>query len=109
MRSKFEKEVMKHNKGLKYEPIKLTYSMQYTPDFKLKNGILIECKGWTKTLSADLAKLKKVRESNPEVDLRLLWQKLSMKVSKSMTAAEWSEKYGFKYAEGPLVPRDWMI
>lgn len=114
VRSGFEAKLLKQLKATKtkfgYESTKIKYVVPervatYTPDFVLKNGIIIEAKG--KFTSADRKKMILVRDQNPELDIRLVFMrdnKIS-KVSKT-TYSMWSEKNGFDYAIGE-IPESW--
>lgn len=113
-KSKFEDKVLLDLKtrGLnaKYESLKLKYDLiglGYTPDLVLPNGIVVELKGYFRTESR--TKMIAVRATNPVLDIRFVFQKLSSKVqgSKKMTCEDWAIKYGFQYAEG-TVPDAWF-
>lgn len=100
--------------AFRYEPRdrKLKYVSEYNPDFELPNGVLVETKGFHRDLGTALTKLLKVRRDNPDVVIRILWDNGKMKVprkvnGKSMTAAQWSEKNGFEWAEG-RIPDQWL-
>jgi len=115
-RSKFEKSVAKHlteNKvRFKYETDKIKYVVPesnhtYLIDFKLPNGIIVETKG-----VMDLAtrkKMKLVKEQNPDLDIRFVFQRAQNPIRKGSktTYATWADKNGFKWAEG-TVPTDWL-
>jgi Phage endonuclease I len=114
-RSGFEKKVYEQALGvgltLDFEPkdAHLTYTKlsRYIPDFRLANGILIECKG--RFTSADRAKMLNVRKVHQDKDIRLVFQRASNRITKnpnSLTYAGWAEKHGFKWHEG-TVPKDW--
>lgn len=97
--------------SFEYEGTRLKYEVSktktYTPDFKLPNGIYIEAKGWFQ--AADRSKLKDVRASNPEIDLRLVFQRASNRLSKTSktTYADWCDQYGFRWAERD-IPQVWL-
>lgn len=102
---------------LKYETDTLNYIVperkaKYTPDFVFtkKNGKLmyIETKGrWT---SIDRLKMKHVLASNPGIDIRLVFQNPSQKISKSSstTYESYAIKLGIKYVAKKLIPYEWM-
>lgn len=81
-------------------------SHKYTPDFILDNGIIIEAKGYL--TSEDRTKMKLVKESNPELDIRFVFQRCSNKLNKKSptTYAMWAAKYGFPCAER-FIPHEW--
>jgi hypothetical protein len=94
-----------------YETKKYTYVTirNYKPDFILKNGIYIECKGWHKGFSEALRKLVAVKEQHPDLDLRIVWENLKTKTypKSKMTVEDWSKKHGFIYAEKE-IPQKWL-
>jgi len=80
---------------------------KYTPDILLDNGIIIEIKGFL-----DLEDRKKhllVKEQNPELDIRFLFQNSKNKINKGSktTYADWATKNGFKFAD-KIVPDEWI-
>ena len=115
MRNKFEKKIAKKLKDsgveFEYEKESLNYtvpekSRRYTPDFFLKNGIIIEAKGrWT---VHDRQKMLLIKEQFPELDIRMLFQydNFIRKGSKTRYSA-WCEKKGIPYAIGE-IPEEWL-
>ena len=65
-----------------YESEKISYVIQhhYTPDFILPNHTVLECKGYWD--AADRRKIKKVKEDNPDLDLRMVFQSPYNTISK---------------------------
>lgn len=111
-KSKFEAEIARlldrQNVDYSYEGMNLRYAVirNYKPDFILPNGVIIETKGYF--ASDDQRKMRAVREQHPELDIRMVFQRLAGKVQGSkMTNAEWCDKYGFKYADGK-IPKEWI-
>lgn len=117
-RSKFEKSVggllEEANVSFRYENKKdvLKYVQPatehtYTPDFVLPNGIIVETKG--RLTMYDRKKMVLVRESNPDKDIRFVFQRANNKIRKGSktTYAKWAEKNGFKWAEGS-IPQEWI-
>lgn len=80
---------------------------RYTPDFPLPNGIIVETKG--RFLPADRKKHLLVRKSNPDIDVRFVFQNPNARISKTSktTYADWCDKNGFLYAKG-LIPDEWL-
>jgi hypothetical protein len=80
---------------------------KYTPDFTLPNGIRIEAKGYL--TAEDRAKMKRVKASNPFLDIRFVFGRASNKLNKESptTYAMWAEDNGFKWAE-KVIPREWI-
>lgn len=87
---------------------KLEYSIPstYTADFKI-GDIYIETKGYFRP--SDRRKMKEVKNSNPELDIRIWFQKdlyLNPK-TKATTYTQWAEKHGFPYHVGEKFPEHW--
>lgn len=111
-RSKFEKELYNNARGqLDYEPqdshLRYNKPAKYIPDFRLPNGILIEAKGYF--TSSDRTKMLRVRDQNPTVDIRFVFQRAGNKLTKakkSKTYSQWCEQHGFKWSE-TTIPEHW--
>ena len=84
---------------------------RYTPDFPIGRSktIYIEAKGRFRTAS-ERAKMILVREQNPGVDIRLVFQKASLPIYKGSPTshAKWAEDHGFLYADGGIIPDAWL-
>ena len=96
-----------------YENKKLKYTIParnatYTPDFDL-GPFLVEAKGYFRS-AADRQKLVLVKKDNPEADLRLVFQKASNPIYKGSptTYAKWAEDHGFLWADGGVIPDEWI-
>ena len=78
-----------------YETTKIAYQIahNYQPDFILPNGIILECKGYWD--SDDRRKIKNVKEQNPDVDVRMVFQSPYNTISKrsKTTYAKWCERH----------------
>lgn len=116
-RSKYEEGIANQLEAsvipYQYEAESFKYVRQctYLTDFRVlgPNGpIHIEAKGWF--TSADRTKLLLVREQNPWIDIRILFQRPSNTLSKKSktTYAEWADKHGFIWAQGITVPSEWV-
>lgn len=113
-RSHFEKEIadaaIEEGIEFEYEPkdsvIEWTpKSKKYLPDFVLRNGIIIEAKG--RLTQADRAKLVRIKELYPELDIRLVFQFDNKLSPKSKTRySTWAQKHGFLYAM-KSIPKEW--
>ena len=102
---------------VKYETETLQYiipqkNSKYTPDFIFtkKNGktMYIETKGrWTST---DRQKMKHVLTSNPNIDLRMVFQNPNQKISKgSKTTYEmYAKKLGIQHVAKKEIPTEWL-
>lgn len=95
-----------------YEQYCLKYTLpssqhQYTPDFILPNGIIIEGKGVFE--AADRKKHLLIKKQYPNLDIRFVFSSAKTKIAPGakMTVAEWCEKNGFRYAQ-KSIPREWF-
>jgi hypothetical protein len=111
-RSKFEvgiaADLEARGVPFEYEKLRLKYTTEHTykPDFTA-GTVVIEAKGYF--TSEDRSKLLAVKKANPDLDLRLLFQRASNKLFKESetTYADWADKHGFPWAEG-RVPDEWL-
>lgn len=95
-----------------YEAVTLEYEQpketrRYTPDFILRNGIVIEGKGqW---VTADRKKMKLVRAQHPDIDIRMVFSRSATRISKKSqtTYAAFCRSLGIKYAD-KLIPVSWL-
>jgi len=80
---------------------------EYTPDFRLPNGIFVETKG--RFVLEDRKKHLLIKSQHPELDIRFVFQNSKNKIRKGSktTYADWCEKHGFKYAD-KAIPEDWV-
>lgn len=105
-------ELKKHNIDGEYEKHKVVYTKpithhEYTPDFKLPNGIFVETKG--RFVLEDRKKHILIKEQHPDLDIRFVFQNSKNKIRKGSktTYADWCLKHGFKYAD-KTIPEDWL-
>jgi len=103
---------------LNYETETLHYIVperkaKYTPDFvftKLDGSLMyIETKGrWTST---DRLKMKHVLQSNPGIDIRMVFQAPTQKISKASktTYEDYAKKLGIKYIGKKTIPEEWLV
>ncbi len=95
--------------AFEYESERIPYrkTHHYIPDFRLPNGVFIEGKG--RFTAADRAKLKAVRQQNPDIDIRLVFSRSSSRLSKTSktTYGQWCEQHGFPYAD-KHIPTEWL-
>jgi len=101
-------------RGIKYtfEPCVIEYQVnetkKYTPDFKLQGyPFYLEFKGWF--TPADRKKALRVRESNPDKEVRFVFQNSKNKIRRgSKTSyADWCDANGFMWAD-MYVPQHWI-
>lgn len=94
---------------MEYETLWLPYVIKhnYNPDFILPNGIIVEAKG--KLDAASMRKMKAVKETHPELDIRFVFQCATNKLTKrsKMRYWQWAEREGFPWAEGD-IPVEWF-
>ena len=95
-----------------FEQYKLKYVVPareatYTPDFVLRNGIIVESKGIFDV--EDRKKHLLIREQHPDLDIRFVFSSSRAKLYKgSKTSyAEWCEKNDFQFAD-KLIPSAWL-
>ena len=114
-RSKLEEKVadLLVDLGVKYEyeTTKVRYIIQhvYTPDFVLPNGVVLECKGYWD--SKDRRKIKAVKEQNPALDLRMVFQAPYNTISKKSktTYAQYCERLGILWCSFSNIPIKWLM
>lgn len=110
MRSSFEDKVIKLlNEKLvefNYEPFSLTYSVPkvYIPDIQLKNGIIVELKGYFRI--EDMEKMRAIKASHPHLDIRIVFQD-NPNSKNGIKYSKWCKKYGFQFAFGE-IPEEWI-
>tara|TARA_R100001463_G_scaffold4980_1_gene17627 strand:+ start:3178 stop:3531 length:354 start_codon:yes stop_codon:yes gene_type:complete len=97
--------------SFEYETHKLAYQIQhyYKPDFILPNGVILETKGyWDKD---DRRKMKAVKEQNPDLDIRMVFQSPYNTISKKSktTYAQFCEKNDIPWTSYHEIPIDWLI
>ena len=94
-----------------YETTKIPYTIphNYYPDFILPNGIILECKGYWE--ASDRRKIKSVKEQNPDIDLRMVFQAPFNTISKKSktTYAKWCEQHDIPWTSFKNIPLDWLI
>ena len=102
---------------LRYETETLNYTIperkaKYTPDFvfvKRTGGIMyIETKGrWT---TVDRTKMKHVLQSNPGIDIRMVFQNPNQKLSKTSptTYEAFARKLGIQHVAKKEIPEEWF-
>lgn len=113
-RSKLEEKVadLLSKLGVPYEyesklvPYVIHYN--YKPDFILSNGIYLETKGLFDP--EDRRKMVAVKEANPDLDIRFVFQAPYNKIRKGSktTYAQWADKHGFKWCAYHSIPIDWL-
>ncbi len=113
-RSKLEEQVsdLLNQLGVPYEyesnKVAYTISHYYIPDFILPSGIILEVKGYFGP--EDRRKIKNLKEQNPEVDIRMVFQAPYNKISKKSktTYAKWCDRLGIKWCAFYDIPIEWL-
>jgi hypothetical protein len=94
-----------------YESTKISYTIphNYTPDFVLPNHVILEAKGYWD--AADRRKMKAVKEQNPDLDIRMVFQSPYNKISKKSktTYAQWCERHDIPWTTWQEIPMEWLI
>lgn len=113
-RSKFEEDTIKQleKDGVEFEYEKLTLHYElpmkkYKPDLQLKNGIIIELKGYFKT--SDRQILLALQRQQPLLDIRIVFQNAHNKIHKNSntTYAKWCDTYGILWGH-KTIPKEWI-
>ena len=93
-----------------YESTQIPYIIQhnYTPDFKLINGIYLETKGYWD--ANDRRKIKAVKQQHPDIDLRMVFQNPYNTISKrsKTTYAQYCDKLSIPWTSFTNIPIDWL-
>lgn len=108
----FAKNLKKRSVNFDYESIKIPYVIHhdYHPDFIIEKQdgslMILEAKGYLN--SDDRRKMLAVKECNPHLDIRFIFQDSSKKIRKGSktTYGDWSKKNGFPFADKTL-PAVW--
>ena len=114
-RSKLEKNIadLLEQLGVSYlyesEKLSYTISHNYTPDFVLPNYTYLEAKGYW--APEDRRKILAVKKSNPEADIRMVFQSPYNTISKKSktTYAQWCERHGILWSSYHNLPLEWLI
>ncbi|MCF4099806.1 hypothetical protein [Maritalea mediterranea] len=97
----------------KIDYIKPAKKAKYNPDFhviKKKDGSKMYLEGKGRFLTSDRQKHRLIREQHPDLDIRFVFQNARQRISKTSntTYAKWCEKYGFKYSDKGIIPKEWL-
>ena len=106
------KHLEAHGEPVEYETLVVPWVMpqklrRYTPDFHLRNGIIVETKGIFD--ATDRAKHLFIKVQYPRLDIRFVFSNPRAKIapgSKTMLG-DWAQSHGFKFAS-KLIPTEWM-
>lgn len=89
------------------EKFKYVTESNYTPDFFLPNGVILEAKGFFKP--SDRRKMLAVKAQNPHLDLRMVFMRNNTLSKNSKTTyGAWCDKHGFPWCIYPDIPESWL-
>jgi hypothetical protein len=93
-----------------YEPDKFQYTIvsHYTPDFKLRENVFIETKGYF--APSNRSRLLSFKEQYPEVTIYLVFQRPELTITKKSktTYGDWATKHGFEWCHiRDPIPKKW--
>ena len=114
-RSKLEERVadLLSNLGVsfEYESTRVPYEIQfnYTPDFILPSGVMLETKGYWDP--EDRRKVLAVKKCNPNLDLRMVFQTPYNKIYKGSktTYAQFCDKHKIPWTTFTEIPIEWLV
>jgi hypothetical protein len=114
-RSGLEVAVARQMEALKeefdYEVLRIPFLVEetrhYVPDFVLRNGIILECKGRWQT--PDRKKHRLIHAQYPDLDIRFVFSRPRERISKQSrtTYEKFCQTQGWTCA-GPQVPVEWL-
>lgn len=108
---KIQEQLKELGEPFQYEAIKIEWEdlkyRKYTPDFILRNNIIVETKGLF--TAEDRRKHLLVKEQHENVEIRFVFESSKRRLSKisKTTYADWCNKHGFKYADKE-IPAGWF-
>ena len=109
---RFAQKALKQLLPFSYEPDRFKYIIQshYTPDFKIRDNVYIETKGYFS--SSNRSRLLSFIEQYPQTTIYLVFQKPYNKLNKASdtTYAEWCDKHSIQWGDinKPLPKRWWF-
>lgn len=119
VRNKFEgaiqKSLRKQRKKVErfeYEVDYIDYVLKrrYNPDFTVtrKDGsvLYVEAKGYFRP--EDRSKLIAVRKQNPDLDIRIVFQKNPLIKGTKSRYTDWADRHGYPCHVGDTVPKEWL-
>ena len=112
LEEKLGAQITAHGQTIRFETFKVPYVIpeslhNYTPDFLLDNGIIVEGKGIFD--AQDRAKHLLIKGQHPELDIRFVFTRSAAPISKGSktTLADWCRKFGFQFAD-KAIPAAWF-
>lgn len=118
-RSRFELNIAefftKRGINFEYEPCKLDYIVpetkhKYTPDWEIGGDATIYYESKGRLTARDRQKMLQVRASNPDINIRLIFQNPNVRLTKTSktTYADWADKNGFEWTTLERFPKKWL-
>lgn len=106
----FAAKMMSAGLGAEYEPDRLEFvkKSHYIPDFKIKDKVYIETKGWFS--SSDRGKMVAFLEQYPDVTVYMVFGNASNRLTKASktTYGQWATKHGIKWIDiKDPIPQEW--
>jgi hypothetical protein len=112
LEEKIGKQIEQQGQEVLFETFKVPYvvpqeTRRYTPDFLLRNGIIIEGKGIFD--ATDRAKHLLIKVQYPELDIRFVFTRSLAPIGPGAKSslADWCRKYGYQFAD-KLIPASWF-
>ena len=112
-RSGFEERVVasleKENIPFLYECESFEYTLtsRYKPDIFLKNGVILELKGFWKP--TDRRKHAAMKAQHPDIDIRLVFQRNNTITRTSKTTyGDFCDKHSIPWCVFPNIPQSWF-
>ena len=105
------KDLKKRRAKFEYETLKIRWEeimyRSYTPDFILRNGIIIEAKG--RFLPRERVRAIAIKKQFPYLDIRFVFSNSNSKIYKGSktTLADWCNEYGFMFSD-KTIPISWI-
>lgn len=121
LKNDYERDILRSIKALnrgkrkfkvEYESefIPFVLERRYNPDFVItrKDGskLYIESKGYLRR--DDRSKLIAIRRQNPELDIRIIFQKNQLIKGTKSRYSDWADRHKYPYAIGTKVPKEWL-
>ena len=105
------KDLKKRRAKFEYETLKIRWEeimyRSYTPDFILRNGIIIEAKG--RFLPRERVRALAIKKQFPDLDIRFVFSNSNAKIYKgsNTTIADWCKQKGFMFSD-KFIPISWI-
>lgn len=106
----FASKMMEAGLGAEYEADRFPFvkKSHYVPDFKIKENVYIETKGWF--APSDRSKMLSFKEQYPHVRVYLVFGNSNNYLSRNSdtTYGEWATKHGYEWCDiSDGIPKKW--